>query len=87
MAVRNLNGSVATPATACHLYDSAVSPPPNIGSFRNTGNFRHNSTTHRHDYITNRNISTSFDLKTLICNTCIAAEGHVVLHRTNGGWT
>ncbi len=85
MAVRNLKGSVAAPVTVCHQFGGAVAPPPIVGSFRNKGDFRYSSTTHRHDYITNRNISTSFDPKTLTCTTCTNPEGHVVLHRVRGG--
>ena len=78
MSVRILNGSEDT--TVSHRNGGAVSAPPTLGSFQNTGDRRHDYTNHRHDFATNRNISTSFDPKTLVCNTCKNGE-HVVLHR------
>jgi hypothetical protein len=84
LVVRNLDGCATTPATVCHRNGGAVSAPPIIGSFKNPEDRRHDYTNHRHDFENNRKISTSFDLKTLICNTCKHGE-HVVLHRTLEG--
>jgi hypothetical protein len=84
VVVRNLDGCATTPATVCHRKRGAVSAPPIIGSFKNLEDRRHDYTNHRHDFEINRNISTSFDPKTLICNTCKHGE-HVVLHRTSEG--
>jgi hypothetical protein len=52
-----------------HRDGGAVSSPPSVGSFKNADDRRLNNTNHRHDFTASRNISTSFDPKTLVYNT------------------
>jgi hypothetical protein len=80
--VRHLDGN-AYGEIDCTNLGASISAPIQVGSFANVNDKRHNLTTHRHDHVNARNISTSFDPNTFECNTCQGA--HKVLHRTVEG--
>jgi hypothetical protein len=66
---RHLDGGAYQEVDSTYL-GASISSLEQVGSFANSGNKRHNRTTHRHDHSKLRNISTSFDPYKLICTTC-----------------
>jgi hypothetical protein len=80
--VRHLDGNAYGEVDYTNL-GASTSAPIQVGSFANVNDKRHNHTTHRHDHVNARNISTSFDPNTFECNTCQGV--HKVLHRTVDG--
>jgi hypothetical protein len=80
--VRHLDGNAYGEVDSTNL-GASTSSPIQVGSFANANDKRHNHTTHRHDHVSARNISTSFDPNTFECNTCQGV--HKVLHRTVEG--
>lgn len=65
------------------VFDASVSPLVQFGSFADSGDKRHNRTTHRHDHSAMRNISTSFDPNKFVCTTC-HGEHPVLCHTVEG---
>jgi hypothetical protein len=82
MTVRHLDGSACKDDTCTNL-GASVYDHSQIGSFCNPNDKRHNHTIHRHDHLSLRNISTSFDPVTFNCKTCPGA--HPVLRRSVEG--
>jgi hypothetical protein len=79
---RHLDGGAYQEVDSTYL-GASISSLEQVGSFANSGDKRHNRTTHRHDHSKLRNISTSFDPCKLICTTCPGE--HTVLRRSIEG--
>jgi hypothetical protein len=80
IVIRNLNGSGITEVDSTNC-GASTSTMDQVGSFANAGDKRHNITQHRHDFKNLRNISTSFNIKNFVCNTCTGNGEHKVLCR------
>jgi hypothetical protein len=80
--VRHLDGGAYQEVDSTYL-GASISSLEQVCSFANSGDKRHNRTTHRHDHSKLRNISTSFDPCKLICTTCPGE--HTVLRRSIEG--
>jgi hypothetical protein len=78
--IRNLDGSGITEVDSTNC-GASTSTMDQVGSFAKVGDKRHNITQHRHDFKNLRNISTSFNIKNFICNTCTGNGEHKVLCR------
>jgi hypothetical protein len=72
--VRHLDGGAYQDIDSTYQ-GASISSIDQVGSFANSGDKRHNQTTHRHDHSKLRNISTSFDPCKLICTMPGGAHG------------
>jgi hypothetical protein len=80
-AYANVRAARKDMCTVRPLYGSEVLVNNDLGTFCNSNDIRVNLANHRHCYQTKANISTSFALDTLICNTCTFKGKHHMLWR------
>jgi hypothetical protein len=80
-AYANVRAARSDSSTVRPLYGSEVYLINDLGTFVSTGDNRTFLANHRHCYTTKANISTSFELDTMACNTCTFRGKHRVLRR------
>jgi hypothetical protein len=80
-AYYNVRAARAEAGTVRPLTGSEVHIKNDLGSFLNNGDERVTLANHRHCFSTKTNLSTSFEIDTMICNTCTGKGKHKVLRR------